>query len=209
MKHVEGPITKYTELLARKEIVLHHLTGKILDIGCGEGELLIKATLLGHDITGMDRSKKELEIAHATAKISNVKIKTINSDIDNMEFAPETFDVVIMGEIIEHLLDPFEDVKRVLEIIKPGGKLIITTPSGFAHFDSDHKNFFFTAIEGDILNKLWVFEILGGNFKYCKVIVVEKFFSMFGYEHTIQEMTYGNSNHPSLDFFITIKKVKQ
>jgi len=209
MKHVNGAITKDTKLLGRKEIILPHLKGKILDIGCGEGELLIKATLLGHDITGLDRSAKELTIAHETAKLSGVEIKTNGGDIENMEYGAETFDVVIMGEIIEHVFDPVADIEKVLEIVKPGGKLIITTPSGFAHYDSDHKNFFFTLEEATLLSKLWIFEMLGGNFRICKKIVVEKFFPLFGYKFNIKEIEYNDSKCPSLDLLIIIEKVKE
>ena len=208
MKHVEGAITKDTKLLGRKEVIIPHLDGKILDIGCGEGELLIKTTLLGYNIIGMDRSKRELAVAHKTAKESGVKINTIVADIENMSFEKEFFDTVVMGEIIEHLLDPVEDIKRVLKFIKPGGKLIITTPVGFAHYDSDHKNFFFTLEEANFLNKIWIFEMLGGNFRVCKNIVVEKFFPLFGYKFTVEELEYKDSKHPSLDFLIIIKKVK-
>jgi len=207
MKHVKGKITKETKLLGRKERILDNIKGKTLDIGCGEGELLIKATLLGYDIIGMDRSFKELAEAKETAKLSNVNINTILGYVENMPFKKETFDTIIMGEILEHLEYPAETVKYVLEFLKPSGKLLITTPSGFAHPDADHKNFFFTDAAFHQLNKYWVFDFLPFMWlKIHKIIIIEELLNNINGKCTAEEIEYVDSKHESLDLFITITK---
>jgi len=207
MKHVKGIITKETKLLGRKEKLLKNMKGKILDIGCGEGELLIKATLLGHDIRGMDRSRKELDIAHKTASLSNVHINTVLGSTENVAFEHESFDTIVMGEILEHLENPFEVIEYVLTFLKPGGKLLITTPSGFAHPDADHKNFFFTDKAVQTLDKYWVFDFLPHMWiRIHRIIIIEQFLNDISGKCTVEEIEYGDSKHKSLDLFITIEK---
>jgi len=207
MKHINGAITKDTKLLGRKEILLNEMKGKILDIGCGEGELLIKATLLGYDIVGMDRSENELDVAKETAKLSNIDISTVLGSIENIPFKKETFDIIVMGEILEHLENPLKSLQYVLEFLKPDGKLLITTPSGFAHPDNDHKNFFFTEEAFHKVNKYWIFDFLPTMWlRIHKLIIIEQLLNEISEECTMEEIEYGDSKHESLDLFITIKK---
>jgi 2-polyprenyl-6-hydroxyphenyl methylase/3-demethylubiquinone-9 3-methyltransferase len=207
MKHIEGKITIDTKLLGRKELLLDNIKGKTLDIGCGEGELLIKATLFGHDIIGVDRSQDELNIANETAELSGVQIRTICADVNKLPFEPETFDTIIMGEIIEHLENPIETLKYVITFLKKGGQLLITTPAGFAHSDADHKNFFFAREVIERLNKYWILDYLPSMmFKIFKFIPIDDFFKELNMETLIEEKEYGDSNHPSLDFFIKVIK---
>jgi len=207
MKHVNGKITKDTKLLGRKEKLLEHMSGKILDIGCGEGELLIKALLLGHDITGLDRDMKEINTAMETAALSGVVPKIIKGEINNMPFDEEAFDTIIMGEVIEHLPNLVESIHTVMSFLKPGGKLLITTPSGFAHADNDHKNFFFPEKAMNLLDKYWVFDFLPTMWlKIHSIISIEYLLNQLGYEYKFKEIEYKNSTHQSLDLFIIIEK---
>ena len=210
MKHVKGKITKDTKLLGRKEKVLDHIDGNILDIGCGEGELLIKATLLDHDIIGMDRDANEIRTAMETGKESDALIRIVQGDADNIPFEEESFDTIVMGEVIEHLSNLLETVKNVLKHLKPGGKLIITTPSGFAHMDNDHKNFFFKKKNFELMNKHWVFNLLPAIWLNMHgIIIIEEFLEFLGYEYDLDEIEYGDSKHPSLDLFIVIWKIER
>ena len=208
MKHVEGVITKETKLLGRKEILIKHMTGKILDIGCGEGELLIKSTLLGYDITGIDASLEEIETAKETAKLSNANIKILHKNLENLDFEKESFDTIIMGEVIEHFLYPKEIIEYVLQFLKPNGKLLITTPSGFAHPDADHKSFFFTDKALNLINKYWIFDFLPAMWLRIHTIynINDLLNKLQNVKTTLEEIEYGDSQHPSLDLFIIINR---
>ena len=207
MKHVEGPITRNTKLLGRKEKLLNNIKGKCLDIGCGEGELLIKATLLGHDIIGIDSSLREIEVAKKTALISGVEINIKHGYIEDLPFEKDQFDTIIMGEVIEHLPNVGETVKRVLTFLKDGGQLLITTPAGFAHADADHKNFFFKREVMEKLSKYWVFDFLPKMWlSIHRIVILDNFFDPISDDVSIEEIEYGDSKHASLDFFIKVKK---
>lgn len=208
MKHVKEEITKDTKLIGRKEVLFPFMRGKILDIGCGEGEVLIKATLLGHDITGVDISKKELDVAHDTAKKSNVDIKTIVADANNLPFERHSFDTIILGEVLEHLPEPGETLAYLTQFLKDKGTILITMPAGFAHADADHKNFFFPRHDLGILDMYWVFDFIPTMFLTThKIIVVEDFFDKFSnYTIDMKLINYNESKHQSLDFFIIMTK---
>ena len=48
---------------------------------------------------------------------------------EQMRFPPTSFDVVVMFDVIEHLLDPLDSLHRVRSVLHPGGVLIISTPN--------------------------------------------------------------------------------
>ena len=99
---------------------------KILDIGCGGGLLSEPMCRLGAEMTGIDASKKNIQVAKLHAKKSNLKIKYLSTSPEN--FQTETkFDVILNMEIIEHV----EDVNFFLEscssLLKKGGIMFIAT----------------------------------------------------------------------------------
>ena len=102
------------------------LKGKVLDAGCGDGGMAkeIKRVYPKVSMYGIDISKHGCKLAERYCK--EAKVCDLNKKIP---YPDNTFDYVIAQEIIEHLVDPdncFEEFRRVL---KPNGKLIITTPN--------------------------------------------------------------------------------
>jgi len=201
-------INKDLKLINRKENLFQYMNGKVLDIGCGPCELLIKATKLGYNITGLEVSPNNIKEARKLAEASSTIINLVEGSIENLPFKENSFDTIIMGDVIEHLFFPVESIQTVLKILKPEGKLIITTPVGFAHPDPDHKNFFFTKKELSLLNKMWMFDILSPMFtRIFKIIDIEYFFkNLIKQPVEIQEHEWTSSKHPSLDFVVIITK---
>ena len=97
--------------------------GKLLDVGFGSGERLEKMRGLGWTVSGIDFDEKAVE--NAKARGLDVSCGTI----PGIWFPPETFDVVIMNHVIEHVPDPIELLKECNRILKPGGKVVLTTPN--------------------------------------------------------------------------------
>jgi len=103
-----------------------HENGKVLDIGCGDGLI---TSLIG-DITkaevhGVDISKS----AVSEARKKGVLARTLNVDRDGFPFKKNTFDSVFCGDLIEHLYDTEKLLDDVIQIMKPGGYLIISVPN--------------------------------------------------------------------------------
>jgi len=205
--YLDGPITKESRLYNREEMLLQQLRGKTLDVGCSGGRLLIKATILGHDIIGIDRDIIKVREVKERARISGIDVNVICASSEDMPFPKERFDTIVLGEVIEHTLEPDKLIIRMMKYLKSDGTLLITTPAGLAHFDSDHKSFFFSENAFDLFTKYWItefFPFLWANMH--SLIIMERMLNSIDCFYTLEEMTYGDSEHPSLDFFITITK---
>ena len=93
----------------------------ILDVGCSYGYLTNALRKLGHNAKGIDVSAQAIDYSR--------KIYGDFFDTKEVESVKGSFDMIIAIELIEHLTDPLKFVKKCAELLKPGGKLIITTPN--------------------------------------------------------------------------------
>ena len=99
---------------------------KILDLGCGGGLLCEAMTKSGANVIGIDASLKTIEIAKQHAREQNLNIEYINTDIESFD-NKEKFDAIVCFELIEHVPDPNELIKEIRRLIKPNGKLFLST----------------------------------------------------------------------------------
>lgn len=101
---------------------------KVLDVGCRDGTLT-KYFTDGNDVLGADID----EIALSVAK-SNLGIRVIHIDLngDWRELKDEKFDVIVAGEVLEHLYYPEEVIKKVIRHLNPGGKFVGSVPNAFS-----------------------------------------------------------------------------
>ena len=99
---------------------------KILDIGCGGGLVCEPLTRLGAQVTGIDASYKNIEVAKIHAKKSDLKIKYLNASPEKNKIN-EKFDVILNLEVVEHVdnLDLF--LKSSSELLKKNGIMFIAT----------------------------------------------------------------------------------
>lgn len=105
------------------------IQGNIIDIGCGQG-ILLEKILKKFQITlavGIDISPKLCSMA--SAKNPNATIFNLDAEDIDDKFSENSFDIVFMTEVLEHLLNPQKVLVKVSRILKPNGKLIITVPN--------------------------------------------------------------------------------
>jgi SAM-dependent methyltransferase len=95
--------------------------GDLLDVGCGSGEFLARMKALNWNVAGMEPDPKALDVAQARLGIS-VKSRLT-------EFSSGQFDVITMNHVIEHLPDPIAVLRECKRLLKPSGRLLITTPN--------------------------------------------------------------------------------
>ena len=107
-----------------KEKLLSKL--KILDIGCGGGLVAEPLSRLGANVTGIDASYKNIEVAKIHAKKNSLKITYLNTSPEQNNIK-EKFDVVLSLEVVEHVenLDLF--LKSAEELLNKNGILFIAT----------------------------------------------------------------------------------
>lgn len=96
----------------------------IIDIGCGDGTLLAKIKK-GNNLYGTDIVESQL----VKAEKIGAKTAIVNIDEKPLPYENDFFDVAIASEVIEHLFLPDNLIKEAYRILKPGGKLILTTPN--------------------------------------------------------------------------------
>ena len=94
---------------------------KILDIGCGDGVLLSQVKT--GRLYGVDLDRGSLDFA-----LTKIKAKLVQAKAESLPFRNSFFDVVIATEIIEHLPKPGLMLAEIRRVLKPGGRVIITTP---------------------------------------------------------------------------------
>jgi len=102
-----------------------------LDAGCGTGifvnRLVLERRLLGENINavGIDLYAENLDKAR---KINKHAI-FVQADVTQMPFENNSFDLCLFAEVMEHLPNPHKGLAEIQRVLKPGGYLIITTPS--------------------------------------------------------------------------------
>ncbi len=113
-------------------------TPSLLDIGCSTGVFLSEARRRGWtQLTGNELSPSA---AAVTRKL--VGCDVWEDPIEQVPLPPESFTAVTVWEVIEHVPDPRGFVRRILELLKPGGYLAITTPNWESPWERATTDFF-------------------------------------------------------------------
>lgn len=102
----------------------HIKNGKVLDIGCGVGDILLLLKKIGFKVFGLEIDKKAVAIARE--KGLDVKFGTFEAA---GEYDDNYFDSIRLYHVIEHLNDPAECLRIARRKLKIGGELIMTTPN--------------------------------------------------------------------------------
>ena len=100
---------------------------RILDIGCGAGLLSEPLARLGASMVGADPSETNIKTAIVHAQQSGLTIDYRPVTAEALADAGERFDVVLAMEVVEHVADVAQFVKRCTEMVKPGGLMIAAT----------------------------------------------------------------------------------
>ena len=138
---------------------------RILDCGCGEGfYTMVLTELYDCEVYAADHNPELLRRAENFIKKKD-KVKFINDNFeDGMPFEDNFFDAVIFTEVLEHLDNEEVALKEIKRVLKTGGKLALTVPSGNYPFFWDPLNWIREAIGlGHFDPK---FNLLGGVWSY-------------------------------------------
>ena len=102
---------------------LPRVPGRLLDVGAATGFFVEQARATGWEAIGVEPS----EWAAAYAR-NELGVDVRSGTLESLQFPDETFDVVTMWEVIEHLPDPRTTLGEVRRILRPGGRLVLSTP---------------------------------------------------------------------------------
>jgi SAM-dependent methyltransferase len=101
--------------------------GRILDIGCGNGDLLTILDRAGWDVHGYE--PHATTAAAANRRLDHLGRAVVHSDAAALDAWPaQSFDVITLWHVIEHLPEPLAMLRVVHRLLRPGGLCLIQTP---------------------------------------------------------------------------------
>jgi len=107
---------------------------RVLEIGCGRGELVRLLTgqrLRPRHLVAADFAQSAVQFGRRRAGAQNGSVSWAVASIQHIPLADATFDLVISCETIEHVVDPIKALEEVHRVLRPGGRLVLTTPNYF------------------------------------------------------------------------------
>lgn len=97
--------------------------GRLLDVGCGSGLFLKKMQSLGWTVEGTDFDPEVLAV------LSSSGIKVSIGELADIGHQSASFDAITLRHVIEHVENPVDLLKECWRLLKPQGRLILTTPN--------------------------------------------------------------------------------
>lgn len=98
--------------------------GKLLDVGCGNGQFLATMRDLGWEIQGIEPDVQAARFAR-----DHFGVQVIASTLEKATIPNEFFDAITISHVIEHVSDPIKFLGKCHRILKPTGKLVVVTPN--------------------------------------------------------------------------------
>ena len=97
--------------------------GRVLDIGCGDGGFLEELQHLGLDVEGLDFSPTAVALARQRG------LRVLQGSVEDASYPAESFDLVVMRHVLEHLPNPAATLEIVRGWLRPGGRILIEVPN--------------------------------------------------------------------------------
>ena len=117
------------------QCIPHYLSLDVLDVGTGPGFLSIILSNAGHRVIPIDYSDPMLLEAVSNAKFANVHATYLKMDAHKLDFANNSFNVIVSRNLTWTLYNPFVAYTEWKRVLRPGGKIII--------FDANYGNYCF------------------------------------------------------------------
>lgn len=165
-KRVSGPYeNRSIPMFLRFKLALNKLSNSIivnsnlstlkgLDAGCGEGVFMSYVLAEGGYIDGIDLEQEAISLASSLLKGYEGRYNLIHGSCYNIPVPDCTYDYVVSLELIEHLPDGDRLLKELYRVLKPGGKLVLTTPYGKPGIVYDEKYHFKEYNSGELKDAL-------------------------------------------------------
>lgn len=97
--------------------------GRLLDVGCGNGEFIERMKKLGWYVEGIDLDENAVRVARERG------LEVRAGTLESQRYPSMSFDAVTMSHVIEHVHAPIALMRECYRLLKPGGRLVIVTPN--------------------------------------------------------------------------------
>lgn len=165
--HRNGELRRKNKMCCFVEMALKSApSGKWLDIGCGTGTLISIAQELNIDISGIELKPDRRELS---SKLTGAMI--YDKPIEFLDFAENSFSVVLMIDVFSHLTSPFKTFSCINRVLKPGGIFLLHTSEIGAGVTKHH-------------NYSWY---LGDHYYYLGDHTIERYAYKIGFEVIYRE----------------------
>ncbi|MBI2761646.1 MAG: class I SAM-dependent methyltransferase [Chloroflexi bacterium] len=101
--------------------------GRLLDVGCGTGNLVRLARKRGYRVAGTDYDREAVAVARKSFALHDVHALSIEETVAHDWQGP--FDVITLFDVLEHLAEPRQAIESLSGLLAPGGFLACTVPS--------------------------------------------------------------------------------
>lgn len=98
---------------------------RVLDVGCGDGELAVALSELGGEVVGVDLSPAMIEAAERRAQKSGLKVAFKVASAQKLPFRDAQFDVVVAVTVLCFVRDTAPVFQEMARVMRPGGRLVI------------------------------------------------------------------------------------
>jgi ubiquinone/menaquinone biosynthesis C-methylase UbiE len=125
------------KLLMIDQLIRPHLRSgsRLLEIGCGAGNLLLQSTVAGSYPVALDLSMQALTFVRSRLEEAQSAPEAPNGFActqaigESLPFRDNLFECILLSEVIEHLEAPQVSIREAARVLCPGGRLLITTPN--------------------------------------------------------------------------------
>jgi len=102
--------------------------GHVLDVGAGTGYMLRELLAAGYTCAGLDHSAEAIERAQGLEPVQRGDVELQLGDVcARIPWPDESFDAVVLHDVVEHLEDDHGAVRELKRVVRPGGFVIVST----------------------------------------------------------------------------------